>query len=104
MQDYLYKLKGEQVERLCAVIDKRNEVLKHQSGGTYTDNECLNIGNLNSPMDQFEIKPFLGEFLGLNFTPIGLITNILVYIQLVVVFTYLFYVYATFKDSIRING
>jgi hypothetical protein len=37
-------------------------------------------------MDQFEIKPFLGEFLGLNYTPIGLITNILVYIGLVVTF------------------
>jgi hypothetical protein len=73
-------------------------------GGSYADSESSDIGNLNSPMDQFEIKPFLGEFLGLNFTPIGLITNILVYIQLVVIFTYLFYVYATFKDTIRING
>ena len=43
---------------------------------------------LNSPMDQFEIKPFLGEFLGLNYTPIGLITNILVYIGLIVTFIY----------------
>jgi hypothetical protein len=41
---------------------------------------------LNSPMDQFEIKPFLGEFLGLNYTPVGLITNILIYIGLTVAF------------------
>ena len=73
-------------------------------GGSYADSESSDIGNLNSPMDQFEIKPFLGEFWGLNFTPLGLITNILVYIQLVVIFTYLFYMYATFKDTIRING
>jgi hypothetical protein len=57
-----------------------------------------------SPMDQFEIKPFFGEFLGLNYTPVGLFTNILVYIGLVVTFTILFYLYGTFKDSIKING
>jgi hypothetical protein len=104
MKDYVYKIKGELVERLCAIMDKGNEVLKHESEGLYANKECSNIDNLNSPMDQFEIKPFFGEFLGLNFTPIGLITNILVYIQLVVLFTYLFYVYATFKDTIKING
>jgi len=59
---------------------------------------------LYSPMDQFEIKPFFGEFLGLNYTPIGLFTNILVYIGLVVIFTFLFYVYGAFKDNIKING
>ena len=59
---------------------------------------------LNSPMDQFEIKPFLGEFLGLNYTPIGLITNLLVYIGLIVTFILLFYVYGSFKHSIAING
>jgi len=80
MQDYL-NLKTEDLEKVYATFS-----------------------NLNSPMDQFEIKPFLGEFLGLNFTPIGLITNILVYIQLVVIFTSLFFVYATFKETIRING
>jgi len=80
MQDYL-NLKTEDLEKVYATFSK-----------------------LNSPMDQFEIKPFLGEFLGLNFTPIGLITNILVYIQLVVIFTSLFFVYATFKETIRING
>jgi len=57
-----------------------------------------------SPMDQFEIRPFFGEFLGLNYIPVGLFTNILVYIGLVVVFTIVFYVYGAFKDSIKING
>ena len=57
-----------------------------------------------SPMDQFEIKPFFGGFLGLNYTPVGLFTNILVYIGLVVTFTIIFYVYGAFKDSIKING
>jgi hypothetical protein len=59
---------------------------------------------LNSPMDQFEIKPFLGEFLGLNYTPLGLITNILIYIGLTIVFILLFYIYASFKNTITING
>jgi len=59
---------------------------------------------LYSPMDQFEIKPFFGEFLGLNYTPISLFTNILVYIGLVVTFTLLFYIYSAFKDNIKING
>ena len=75
-------------------------------------NEIINIHSLNietigvafSPMDQFEIKPFLGNFLGLNYTPIGLITNISVYIGLVVFFILLFYIYGNFKDSIKING
>ena len=57
-----------------------------------------------SPMDQFEIKPFFGEFLGLNYTPVGMFTNILVYIGLVVIFTIFFYVYGSFKDNIKING
>jgi hypothetical protein len=55
-------------------------------------------------MDQFEIKPFFGEFLGLNYTPLGFFTNILIYIGLVVIFTILFYIYGSFKDSIKING
>lgn len=59
---------------------------------------------LNSPMDQFEIKPFLGEFLGLNYTPLGLITNILIYIGLTVAFIWFFYIYASFKNTITING
>ena len=75
-------------------------------------NEIINIHSLNietigvtfSPMDQFEIKPFLGSFLGLNYTPIGLITNISVYIGLVVFFIFLFYIYGNFKESIKING
>jgi uncharacterized membrane protein len=75
-------------------------------------NEILNLENMNinnidvisSPMDQFEIKPFLGNFLGLNYTPIGLITNIFVYIGLVIFFVLLFYIYGNFKDSIKING
>lgn len=64
----------------------------------------LNISSSYSPMDQFEIKPFFGEFLGLNYTPVGLFTNIFVYIGLVVVFTLFFYVYGTFKQNIKING
>ena len=64
----------------------------------------INNSILNSPMDQFEIKPFLGEFLGLNYTPVAVITNILVYIGLVVTFIWLFYVYGNFKNTIRING
>jgi len=52
----------------------------------YINRIKLDDSILNSPMDQFEIKPFLGEFLGLNYTPVGLITNILVYIGLVVMF------------------
>jgi len=75
-------------------------------------NEIIDIHSLNnetigvtfSPMDQFEIKPFLGNFLGLNYTPIGLITNISVYIGLVVFFIFLFYLYGNFKESIKING
>jgi len=64
----------------------------------------IKFTTLNSPMDQFEIKPFFGEFLGLNYTPVSLFTNILVYIGLVVTFTILFYVYGAFKDNIKING
>ena len=30
---------------------------------------------LSSPMDQFEIKPFFGNFLGLIYTPLGFITQ-----------------------------
>jgi F-type H+-transporting ATPase subunit a len=59
---------------------------------------------LYSPMDQFEIKPFFGEFLGLNYTPVGLLTNIMVYISLVVAFILYFYIYGTFKDNIKMNG
>jgi len=55
-------------------------------------------------MDQFEIKPFLGNFLGLNYTPIGMITNIFVYIGLVVFCILLFYIYGSFKDNIKINS
>jgi len=55
-------------------------------------------------MDQFEIKPFFGELLGLNYTPIAFITNILVYISLVIVFILLFYLYGSFKENIKING
>jgi len=69
------------------------------------------VSNLNteriilmSPMDQFEIKPFFGEFLGLNYTPLGLLTNISVYIGLVVFFILFFYFYAGFKEKVKING
>lgn len=68
--------------------------------------KCIQAPNnfIFSPMDQFEIKPFFGEFLGLNYTPVGLFTNILVYIGLVVIFTLFFYIYGAFKDNIKING
>jgi len=59
---------------------------------------------LSSPMDQFEIKPFFGEFLGLNYTPLSFLTNIFVYIILVVLFTLVFYIYGNFKENIKING
>ena len=62
------------------------------------------INSLQSPMDQFEIQPFFGNFLGLNYTPLGLITNILVYIGLVVTFILLFYLYGSFKDNVKINS
>ena len=68
------------------------------------NNDSLNNNFLYSPMDQFEIKPFFGEFLGLNYTPVGLFTNIFVYIGLVVTFTIFFYLYGSFKDNIKING
>jgi hypothetical protein len=55
-------------------------------------------------MDQFEIHPFLGNLLGLNYTPLGLVTNILVYIGLVVSFISFFYIYGNFKDNIKTNG
>lgn len=60
--------------------------------------------DLLSPMDQFEIHPFLGNLFGLNHTPLGLVTNILVYIGLAVSFILLFYIYGSFKDNIKING
>ena len=74
----------------------------------------LNVNNVDkvikindlmyTPMEQFEIKPFLGEILGLNYTPISLITNILIYIVLVTAFTLFFYIYGSFKNKIKING
>jgi len=70
----------------------------------YINKIILKDGILNSPMDQFEIKPFFGEFLGLNYTPVGLITNILVYIGLIVAFILIFYIYASFKYTIAMNG
>ena len=57
-----------------------------------------------SPMDQFEIKPFLGEFMGLNHTPVAFITNILVYITLVVIFILSFYLYGSYKKNIKLDG
>jgi F-type H+-transporting ATPase subunit a len=57
-----------------------------------------------SPMDQFEIKPFFGDFLGLSYTPLGFITNIAVYISLVTIFVLVFYLYGNFKENIKMNG
>jgi F-type H+-transporting ATPase subunit a len=73
-------------------------------GLIFNNGVLFNNISMSSPMDQFEIKPFFGEFLGLNYTPIGLLTNIMVYIGLVVIFILLFYVYGTFKENIKING
>jgi F-type H+-transporting ATPase subunit a len=78
-----------------------NEIINICSGSEISINI---INSVYSPMDQFEIKPFLGNFLGLNYTPVGLITNISVYIGLVVFFILLFYIYGNFKESIKING
>jgi len=94
MQDYINRTKLDELERGKAIINKGSDI---DSGISYYD-------ILNSPMDQFEIKPFLGGFLGLNYTPLGLITNILIYIGLVVTFIWFFYVYASFKQTIAING
>jgi F-type H+-transporting ATPase subunit a len=55
-------------------------------------------------MDQFEIKPFFGELWGLNYTPIGFITNISIYITLVTIFILIFYLYGHFKDNIKIDS
>ena len=74
------------------------------TSGNITENGGSGSGDLLSPMDQFEIHPFLGNLLGLNYTPLGLITNILVYIGLVVSFILFFYIYGSFKDNIKING
>jgi F-type H+-transporting ATPase subunit a len=57
-----------------------------------------------SPMDQFEIKPFFGNFLGLSYTPLGFITNIAVYISLVTIFVIVFYLYGNYKENIKMNG
>jgi len=83
------------------------------TGGIIGFNNIYDVSNvksviynnsMHSPMDQFEIQPFLGNFLGLNYTSLSLITNILVYIGLVVTFVLFFYIYGSFKDNIKING
>jgi F-type H+-transporting ATPase subunit a len=60
--------------------------------------------NVYSPMDQFEIKPFFGNIFGINYTPLGFVTNISVYISLVTLFIIIFYVYGNFKDNIKVDG
>ena len=100
MQDYIKIIKLDVLERVNLIINKGNSLYT----SIELNSEILNDTILNSPMDQFEIKPFLGEFLGLNYTPLGLITNILVYIGLVVAFIWFFYFYASFKYNIAING
>lgn len=74
------------------------------TNGNITGNGGSGSSDLLSPMDQFEIHPFLGNLFGLNYTPLGLITNILVYIGLAISFIFLFYIYGSFKDNIKING
>ena len=66
----------------------------------------LSSGNysfLLSPMDQFEIKPFFGHLLGLNYTPIGLISNLLIYIGLVVSLIIVYYRYSSIKENIKVS-
>jgi hypothetical protein len=74
------------------------------TSGNIAENGSSSSSDLLSPMDQFEIHPFLGNLFGLNYTPLGLITNILVYIGLAVSFIIFFYIYGGFKDNIKING
>lgn len=64
----------------------------------------INTNTINSPMDQFEIKPFFGNLWGLNHTPLSYFTNITVYIALVLSFIILYYIYGAFKNNIKING
>jgi len=60
---------------------------------------------LSSPMDQFEIQPIFGEFLGLSLSPLGWITNIFVYITLVTIIAVVHNIYGGgFKEKISING
>lgn len=84
---------------LDLIINKTNDLLYEVKEENLSNNNVL-----FSPMDQFEIKPFFGEFLGLNYTPLGLLTNISIYIGLVVIFTLLFFFYGNFKNNIKING
>jgi hypothetical protein len=76
----------------------------NNTSGNISENGGTGSGDLFSPMDQFEIHPFLGNLFGLNYTPLGLITNILVYIGLAVSFIFFFYIYGSFKDNIKLNG
>lgn len=69
----------------------------------YWMSEMENIYNL-SPMDQFEIKPFFGEWYGLHKTPLGSITNLFIYIDLVTIFIILFFLFGTSRKNISING
>jgi hypothetical protein len=82
MQDYLNSLRLNELT-MNRDLNINNLFLSEKS---QIVNGVLDNNFLNSPMDQFEIRPFLGEFLGLNYTPVGLITNILIYIALVVTF------------------
>ena len=93
------------IENMLSKIEKFLNINIY-SGFKVEINEVNKVINnsLNSPMDQFEIKPFFGEFLGLNYTPLGFITNILIYITLVVLFSLVFYIYGNFKENIKVNG
>jgi len=82
MQNYINDIILNGLGRIYTIINEGNPL----NICIELDNKVLDDKYLNSPMDQFEIKPFLGEFLGLNYTPIGLVTNILVYIGLVITF------------------
>ena len=59
---------------------------------------------LSSPMDQFEIKPFFGDFLGLIYTPLGFITNMFIYFVIVILMINLLYIHGGFKSIVNING
>jgi hypothetical protein len=88
-----------ETKRLLNFVNNKEGVL-----GSTNDVQFNSHYLVDSPMSQFEIKPFLGEFLGLNYTPLGFFTNILVYIGLVVLYILSFFIYGGFKDNIQING
>ena len=71
----------------------------------FFNTSSLSLNNImSSPMSQFEIKPFFGELWGLDKTPLASITNMFIYIDLVVIFILLFFIYGIYNKKIEING